>query len=243
MDVNTMKVGNIYKFTYKEYDDRVKEVVAGVLSVDERNTMVLKLDSGIREIRNRNILNITSTRIAQDVRKVMKDVCKVWSKKSEEEARHCDMLSKLNAQLDNGYSLLMKTSGSMSSQQFGYRLHEIFAKQGMDDVLVSGWREDGKTIKVSEDKYITKYASPEMYSFIYREYDGSCFVKNEDEKAKKFAKENAPAERTNLRRLSSAVEVDLSLGDKDWLCASRIYTIKLTNGYTEKSLEDIEKKL
>lgn len=98
-----------------------------------------------------------------------------------------------------------------------------------------------KDVTMTQVKDVEKYANPEKYSFLYREYDDSMHVYYDSKEFKAFCEKNAPPVIPALMGYKSTV--DGSVGDKNWLSACRSYTIPLKHGLTKDSLEDIKNVL
>ena len=91
----------------------------------------------------------------------------------------------------------------------------------------------GVTVKFGMLLHIEKYASPDRYPFIYREYDNNYFI-SDDDTLKTFLARYTPNYMTRLSQgfakapfESSLGKVQADLADKNWLLVSQILTINL----------------
>lgn len=243
MDIEKIKVGSVYKFIiHNKFCGQVVSV-AGLLKKTENILTIIHLDGTVCSMKTKDIINITSTRISSDVRSIMRDLIQLKTAKAVEEERHMVFMRECDDKVHTLSKELIEATGLMSPSEFEYRLQDILEKHGYRHMFLSGWENDGSVIELTESKSIQKYASPESYSFIYREYDGCCFLNSDSKEAKKFAKENAPVERCTLKKIATAIEKYLELGDKNWLSANTTYKIKLAYGFSQQSLKDLETKL
>lgn len=96
-----------------------------------------------------------------------------------------------------------------------------------------------KELTIAHVQDVTKYATPEQFPFIYREYDGQLFVRDKHPALQDFAERNAPQE---IRQLSGKVKntLSVSIGDKNYLSVSRCYTLPLKYGLNRKSIENLK---
>lgn len=95
-----------------------------------------------------------------------------------------------------------------------------------------------KEITMTQIQDVEKWATPEKYSFLYREYDGNLSLYHDRWDFRDFCKRNAPAIIPALKGYKS--HVGGSIGDKNWLSVGRSYVIPLKHGLTKDSLQDIK---
>lgn len=95
-----------------------------------------------------------------------------------------------------------------------------------------------KDITMTQIRDVEKYATPEKYPFLYRQYDQTLRIYYDSKEFNAFCQKNAPAVVPALKGFKNSV--DGSIGDKNWLTVSRSYEIPLTHGLTKDSLEDIK---
>ena len=83
-----------------------------------------------------------------------------------------------------------------------------------------------------------RYSSPYEFPFLYRRYDGSCIVKEEQasKEYKAYLQKNAPKINMNLAKLAESVSQEISVGDK-YIYALTKYWIPLKNGYTTQDVD------
>lgn len=92
-----------------------------------------------------------------------------------------------------------------------------------------------KEFWVCHNQDVVKYATPERFPFLYREYDQTLHIRYNDPSLRTFCSNHAPKE---IPQLAGKVKnsVDVSLGDKNFLTVSRIYKFPLKYGMTRKSV-------
>lgn len=192
----------------------------------------------------KNISKISSARIDEALRGALIEYCKVkikqeaflenfWKEKSMHEnnvsaalkavKEHSDELT-VNDCMDAITDLFQDrypSGGGFHSRNYFY--------------CTSGCSTD---ITISHCQEIEKYASPESYPFLYREYDGCIFVRRDSKAHKDFCERNAPAVKPELKQFKS--EIYATIGDKNFLSVERAYKIPLKYGLSKRSVDYIK---
>lgn len=193
------------------------------------------------------ITKVSSTRIDEGLRNALTEYCKAkishkafldkfWKEKSVHEDRVKSALNNVrefsgaishNEFMDAVIGLLNKTFPSARHSEFHHNRYFSPNSIGNSEITISHVQE------------IEKYATPEKYPFIFREYDGCLFIESSHPSYKKFCDTHAPAELSALKG-KAKTSVCANVGDKNFLTVSRTYTFPLKHGITKQSLEDIQ---
>lgn len=194
-----------------------------------------------------NIIRITSARIDENLRKSLvnyfnakkaqnKFLDNFWKEKTMHESR---VMAAQNA--------VREISGTLSFDDFIKTVEKLFAERypstySDSDRYFLCHGVSGDSVSVSHIQEIMKYATPEIFNFLYREYDNNIFVDESTPGYKEFCEKNAPPEIASLRG-KAKMSVHASIGDKNFLSVHRIYELPIKHGMTRQSLNEIKELL
>lgn len=199
--------------------------------------------------RNSNIIKITSTRIEKELRAALiryyntvKSESIFLEKMKEEQERYRKETASILA-------FIRGSSGAMDYTEFSAALENMFnanvpRRSAFDQPCYFRLEQiaEGKVFTISHAQHVVKYAKPEQFPFIYREYDQTLHIDTTDKSYKAFCEKNAPALIPALAAKGS-VSISASLGDKNTLVVYRDYSFPLKHGMTSKSIEELKERL
>lgn len=188
---------------------------------------------------------ISSVRIDKDLRTALEKVCDAKIKQKafldrfwKEKTRHEDAV-------ESSLKALKEHSGELTRREFMEEVERLFREKypatGSWCRRYFSWDSvSDKTFSVRQSQDVEKYANPENYSFIYREYDNTLHINSSVKGYKEFCERNAPPILPELK--SAKTSVSSSVGDK-WLQVHRSYEFPLKDGFTKKSLQAVSELL
>jgi len=250
-----IKVGNIYKIKHKnmgvdyinigicceamcnEYGHKVYDFIT------REGDVIRRFEDGIVEVK--------STRISPELRKAFVEALKAYkfkwsiSKKIDKLTEEKDLAQKaFNETIDN----IKNATGYLGWDEFISKAEDLFSgvlKEGYIHVSSLCRRSGEEAITINQSVGIEKWASPEEYSFIYREYDGNCFIRENDEykEALEEYRYKVPLNSKVQSMNAEKPRIYLSLGDKGTLSINRPYTLNIKGGPTQENFEKIKNKL
>lgn len=246
MDKNNIKIGTIGKFTILPYYHGNKEAeVSGVIiaTPNERRrdeyVLVTTLGKQVQFDANK-LKSFTSTRIPKEVRVALTDVAKqhLFVKKLEKEKEELeDKISDTRKGIVNLQNSLTHLSGFYTSK-------EVENKAYAYNFRISGSRTEGKAVWLNfqQSNDGERYSKPDVsrqFPFIYQEYDGVCFLREElaPRAYKEYLSQNAPEINPTLKKLADEVTQEVDVGDK-YIYATTNYWVKFKNGLL---IEDVDK--
>jgi len=189
---------------------------------------------------------ITSARIDENLRKCLTE----YYKAKVDQTAFLNNFQKERAvheeKVGSALKAIRDVSGVMSWREFSDAVENLFRDTFPQAEDHNSWYKkyfhcssgSQTEVTLSHVQDIEKYASPEKYSFIRREYDGCLFIEPDTPGFKQFCEKHAPAEIPGMKG-KCKTSVDAEIGDKNWLTVERVYHLPLTNGYSRQSLKDL----
>lgn len=193
-------------------------------------------------------VKVTSTRVAPEVREALKEAYKTKLKLDAFKVRYEKELVAHKAALDASLATVKINSKEMTPSEFAAKIGNLFSEKypatgGYYSTKSFGVISCSPTeITVEQSQDVDKYANPEKYSFLYREYDNTIHMNSDTKSYKDFCARHAPSVIPELAKYCDA-EVEASLGDKEWLSVGRLYTFPIKYGYSEKSIEELRERV
>lgn len=188
---------------------------------------------------------ITATKLDPDLRAALKESYKVKVKLEAFRSKVSQELKRMEGELADTLRIVKETSGELTSNEFidqiNTLLRERYPATGgyytTKSFSVVCWSATVVTAEQSQD--VDKWANPEKYSFLYREYDNTIHISYDSQSYKDFCVRNAPSVIPELAKYCDA-NIEATLGDKEWLSVGRRYTFPIKHGYSQKSIEEIK---
>lgn len=161
-----------------------------------------------------------------------------------EKERHQQAMFSLASSLSAAQNALLAATGTMLYLQFSKALAEILLKRvGRDfQIFCREPADDGIKVTLSERVEITTDANPYEFPFLYLDYDGDLSIDSSAATAKESIKEYAPPLIPSLKAIACREDSILWLNG-EVLNAETYYDILLEHGYSQASLDVIEKAL
>lgn len=250
-------VGKVVKISGKDSWGRDVAIVGIVYAQKEgykgESTVysLIKTNGSIADsvaVKHSGDVKVTSTRVAPEVREALKEAYKTKLKLDAFKARYEKELSAHKEALDGSLAAVKASSKEMTPSEFRDKVRSLFAEKypatggyystkSFDVVCYSP-----SEITVEQSQDVDKWANPEKYSFLYREYDNTIHISYDSKSYKDFCARHAPRVIPELAKYCDA-EVEASLGDKEWLSVGRRYTFPIKFGYSEKSIEELKERV
>lgn len=192
-------------------------------------------------------LKFSSVRIDEGLRKALTDFCKVKIKQDEFLSRFTQEKYRHEDNVKSAINAVKERSDEMTTTDFMNVVRGLFQQRYPSS---GGWNEQryfdchscsSTDVTVCQCQEIEKYATPECYSFLYREYDGYLFVRHDCQEHDDFCRRNAPPILPELKNFESKVYA--TLGDKNFLEVERTYEIPLKYGLSKRSIEHIKESV
>lgn len=245
-------VGKVVRLSYSRNGTDVSQtgVVYGQENQDGRAVFKMLLTSGqlwTGTFRVEDNLKFSSVRIDEDLRKALTDFCKIKIKQDEFLNRFTQEKRKHEDNVQSAINTVKERSDEMTSRDFVNVIRDLFQERYPSS---GGWNEQryfdchacsSTDVTVCQCQEIEKYATPERYSFLYREYDGYLFVRGDCKEHDDFCRRYAPPVLPELKRFESKVYA--TLGDKNFLEVQRDYKIPLKYGVSKRSIEHIKESV
>ena len=204
------------------------------------------LADSVAVIHNSNS-KITSTKIEPELRAALKEAYKTKLKLDAFEDKYKKELAAHKDALQSALKEVKENSIDLTSTEFIDAVLALFEERYPSTgsyytkrFEAACWSPTEVTVKQSQD--IEKWANPEKYPFLYREYDNTIHMHHDSKSLKDFCERNAPRVIPELAK-HCKTDVSASLGDKEWLSVERTYTFPIKYGYTKKSIEEIKERL
>lgn len=211
---------------------------------------IIKTDGTLADsvaIMHNSDAKITATKIEPKLRAALKEAYKFKLKLDAFEEKYKKELQEHKNAFVSALNGVKENSNDLTSFEFIDAVVSLFEEKypSSGDYYTKRfeadcWSPTEVTVKQSQD--VDKWANPEKYSFLYREYDNTIHVHYDSKSFKEFCERNAPRIIPELEK-HCKVDVSGSLGDKEWLSAERTYTFPIKYGYSKKSIEDIKERL
>lgn len=190
---------------------------------------------------------ITSTKIEPELRAALKEAYRMKLKLDSFEEKYNKELAAHKDAFKNALTGVKENSNELTSNEFIDAVLAEFEKRYPSSgdyyrkyFTADSWSSTEISVKQVQD--IEKWASPEGYSFLFREYDNTIHMRYDSKELKDFCERNAPRVIPELAK-HCKTDVSASLGDKQWLSVERIYTFPIKYGYSKKSIEEIKERL
>lgn len=190
---------------------------------------------------------ITATKIEPELRVALKEAYKLKLKLDAFEEKYKSELQVQKNAFANALNGVKENSNDLTSNEFIDAVVELFRERypSSGDYYTKRfeadcWSPTEVTVKQSQD--VEKWANPEKYGFLYREYDNTIHMRHDSKELKVFCERNAPRVIPELEKCCK-VGTSASLGDKEWLSVERTYTFPIKYGYTKKSVEEIKERI
>lgn len=238
-----MKSGDIRKITFKRFDGEIT-VIGIVLEVErpgaKKSYHILTVDGRDCHMPEDCIISDTSTRqITPEARKMLLDYCKLYAKIKAEKERHIrtitpmfEELKKINSEtlaeaMDRLSEKKFIDAFIKKSLKYGVNIPEDFSLEIYSNMLV-----------ISVAKNIQKHFR--HGSFVYEEYDGTIFMRDDCEKDPNYQAYIQKYKRT--LPVKAKPEIYLSIGDKEWLTCNTRYTLEIKKELTKQYADELAKK-
>lgn len=254
MDVNSIKIGTVGRFHFRKVtavnpttgaETAFESDVAGVVVVcpNENNDTYYVIDELGKQkgFRKKELQSVSSIRIGKEIRAQFAIIAKEYENLHKMEAEKKKIESAIwntRNKLKVDQAELAHISGYYTSNEFDNKICEFGFR-------VSGSRKDGDSVYVmlQQSDNGTRYSKPDVsreFPFVYQEYDGCCFLREEHapKEYKRFLEKNAPAIIPALAKMAKSVEQCAEVGDK-YIYATTNYWVFLKNGYTKKNVDAI----
>jgi hypothetical protein len=230
-----MKTGGIYKIKQKN-----EELVGVILESDiksgvsEGTVTMLTIAGEELKLRFDGSETISSPRLKPELRSILKLIYKEWAKKISLLKEKEELVREINKQrevMEENLNQLVDSSDVFTTKEFQeYYCISSYSRS-----------KESNTFSVSVEKEIEKYASPEKYSFLYREYDGNIFLSDMEELHERF-NVTIPKYKTQELELKlkfvelKKVEPTGGIGDKDTLMSGQCLTFSYKKNATRKQM-------
>lgn len=187
---------------------------------------------------------VTSARIDESLRGALVDYYKAKTKQEAFLDRFWKEKREHELNVEGAIAKVKEYSGDMSVSHCMKVIEDVFRERYPSSggnwsqkyfECRSGCKD---SVTVSQCQEITKWATPEEYSFIHRRYDQTLCIDNDSEECKRFCVRNAPAVLPELSKFKT--EVYATIGDKGFLSVERSYDIPLKYGPSKKSIDYIK---
>lgn len=190
---------------------------------------------------------ITSTKIEPELRVALKDAFRAKVKLMAFEQKYLAEKEVLENSLSKTLLSVKDNSNEMTTREFMDAVEKLFTEKypssgnwNLKYFTIASYSSNEITMKQVQE--VEKYANPEKFSFLYREYDDAMFIEENAPGYKEFCERNAPGIIPELGK-HCTTEVFATIGDKNWLSVNRAYTFPIKYGTTKKSLEDIKERI
>lgn len=189
---------------------------------------------------------VTSTKIAPELRIALKEAYKAKLKLDAFEEKYKKELASHKDFLNSALISVKESSKEYSSSEFIDKVVALFDEKypSSGDYYRKYFEADSWSstqVSVRQSQEIEKWANPEKYPFLYREYDNTIHIRSDSKSLKDFCDRNAPRIIPELEK-HCKVEVSASLGDKEWLSVQRVYTFPIKYGFSQMSIDDIKER-
>lgn len=235
-----MEVGHIY--TIEQSKGKTTGIVLSrqveniSWSVVDRVVTLCTLSGEVMKIVEDQIVNAYSERLKPPVRASLR---KLYNLHVEEERIQAEMH-------------VLKIATQRNKEEWNHEKERI--KVHSDEFTMSDLRANFRSISsystdpaclefsMSLTKDIAKYASPEQYSFLSREYDGHVYVYDEETCVKQYGIPVSDSEITVLKGLLKhttlqKVSEGAGMGDKNSLCVYKDFHFLIQNGATYSQMK------
>ena len=241
INLNNIKLYNTYCFVFNVYD-KTKEIIGAPYLIQENplEIKMVKLDGTTVSLVE--VKEISSVRLAPNVRQVLKEYAMSHANLYRLEKQYKEQILAVKNTILTYKKTLKRVTGIMDTYDFNTRLECSISNKVGVNMNISSWcfvDDKDSYVEIEQTSDICKWATPEEYPFINREYDGTLRLNYEHYAVKKYAEKYAPQILLSLKRVSYKTEKRLTIGDKGTLCAHTVYKIPIKFGCTEKSVEDI----
>jgi len=190
-----------------------------------------------------SITKMTSVHMDESLRKALKDLCNV---KLEQQAFLKQFWAeKLNYErkVAQAQAQVQELSGELSEYEFRTAIENLFREKypttgGYDTgryFEINSWCKQEVTMRHVQE--IQKWANPEQYPFMYREYDDNYFINENHPGYKSFCERHAAPLIPALKDYCKGTGANV--GDKRHLTVSRYYTFQIIHGFSRQSLQEI----
>jgi hypothetical protein len=247
VDINNLKIGNTYKFRVKtrvRFSDEleIKDIVATYKSQDdERMHFIDRLGNGFG-IFIKDIISASSTKVDPKEREALSNLVKLQLKQEQLEREYKEMIASAKNDVNEAVRHLKEVSTMMTLSDFSHEIIKFMMDTYNIDLRCNCWSERDGYFYLTQEEDISKWSSPEEYSFIHRRYDDTYYVEDEDVNYKRTLKNYSLNNILPLKKISSEMSEGLSLGDKRWLSVYKSYKIQVKE-FSKQELERILKEL
>lgn len=253
IDINKDYTGKILRMNYIYNGQEYSKV--GIVYQQEKSgnglrfTMLLPNGQEWKQpFTSENITKISAVRIGEELRTALKDLCKAKLEQKAFLERFWSQKSVYERNVSDALSAVQEASGQLTCNEMMDALERLFQEKFLAG---DSYREGShfwctsiseKSAEMSHVQEVCKWASPERFPFLYREYDDNIFVNDKHPGHDEFCKKYAPGILPQLKGFV-ATSTRATVGDKNFLMAERIYEIPLKHGLTKQSLRDLEDML
>lgn len=253
MDVNSIKVGTIGRFHIRQRiswnpdtgEEKVNEYdVCGVVIAhrkDYHDFFVVNELGVQKSFKEESLVSVSSARIGKEIRAQFSLIAKKYEEiqKLEDQRKNIEkILYDTRNVVKKEQEKLTHLAGRYSAKEFDNMVYKY-------DFRVSASRSEGKSVYVmlQQSDRGTRYSKPDVsreFPFVYQEYDGCCFLREEHapKAYKDYLNRNAPKIIPALAKLAEKTEQTAEVGDK-YIYATTNYWIKLKNGYIKEDVDAI----
>lgn len=246
-----VKKGGIYKVKGKAkgyFAPEINNHVMVVVEINEKKNVVTMINEHVSVEADLSEVQLTSTKIKPELRQGLKELYQLYTKKKKIE----DQLKKLESER-------LSLSHEMSEKRKDLlKYSPVITLKTIENIIESRWfySKDGEkfiTVGIGFDIPIEKYANPESYGFLMREYDNTIHIWDKKQ-AIKECKINIDHCRDEVNQIKSianskklckltAIKDDVYLGDKDWLITAKIFEIEIAKNANLEQLEAVLKQI
>lgn len=244
MNIEDLKVGDIRKIKFKTFGE---DLTLKGLITQVGDHICITTDTGRKDtICRKNIIEITSTRINPEIKEYFAEITKIIKQVNKLDEKLSSLKREkyaLYSEISEIEIKVVNASGAMQADDFIGYIKKNMSPYKLDLLEANGFKicatpdyisyyPSEMAIYLCKTKYIEKYANPEKFSFIYREYDNTCMISNEDKTYKELVNRYKKDLNMNNGRAF------LTLGDKDWLIFVQSYKINnKERAYTKKAAD------
>lgn len=240
--------GQIVKVTRKEEKDTI--TLLGVI-LNESDVMTEKGNiwrMGTRKYSNTTVEVSATRNVNPDVRKILTEMYDLHYQiiKLEHQRDNLNrMITETRASLSKTPDKIIKAYGLLTYNEFIDEFYNNLSSYMKSQMKAFGYKMDApcgigyhsSNINIGREESIQKYCR--KASFVYEEYDGTIHMCSKKECSQDPSYNSIFARYSHKLPTKYNMEETLSLGDKDWLIYSAMYSIEVTKPRTKEYAKEL----
>ena len=202
---------------------------------------IVLLNGDISTIREDEMVSVSTCKMDAAEKKSIVSLAKMHGKRMATALKHQEIEKKINDDIVEMTNEMKRQFESMDPKEFVKEVNTILENKVDKNVSVGFHKSTigSEFVLILDSLEIKKHKKLDDYAFVEKDVDDARYIDTESEEYKKAVAEFAPSEKDKLSKMASRISTGISIVGES-LKAERIYSVQLPNGFSKKTLKEME---